>query len=310
MPNLMRYTNAPAIWIDCKAEEELKTERALKKTAFAGFSRIDGPKKSLGSNSDCRRITYVMVFEDSVTEIDIRIFMSVMRDMPEFSHTVMGSKSLFCDSAAILMDVNHPDAAIRTFSDMDEMVFASSQLVLLHTSTPAENWANSMTICAEQSPLSLITKMRYRASNRGGRPFAKAQLLEQDIDSARAKAQSQKLPPSEQKRRSLNATQTVQELSAKGREHVANVLMGKLEEMLALHYKESTAAGDLKDWEWKLVKSVEGHWIGKIIFQARLEDELKQIMKAIHGTSIEIDGLCHLIEISSKFLKHPKLEGR
>ena len=167
-----------------------------------------------------------------------------------------------------------------------------------------------MTICAEQFPLSSITKMRYRASNRGGRPFAKAQLLDQDIDSARAKAQSQKLPPSEQKRRSLNATLTVQELSAKGREHVANALMGKLEEMLAFHYKESTAAGDPKEGEWKLVKSVEGHWTGKIILQARLEDELKQIMKAIHGTSIEIDGLCHLIEISSKFLKHPKLEGR
>ena len=311
MPTLMTYEDSPAIWIDCTAAEEMRTLQAITQLHLPGMTRIDGPKKSLGSTGIAPRVTFSLAFDkDAVSDLEIRIYIDTLRDTTALEDRLIGSKALFGNSGAILMDITDPSVASTYYSSMDEMVFASPSLVILQTSMSAEDWGNTITISSMNTPLTAIQKMRYRSSNRGGRPFAKAQVLEQDVNSKKAQAHAANTSTQEHLRRSLMATISIQELSAKGRDDMARSLIDAIQNATTIQYDEQVALGDLKEGEWRMIKSTAGHWTGRIQVQAKAVADIQNMMAKIHGSAIEVDGLSHTVEISSDFVKSPALKGR
>ena len=222
----------------------------------------------------------------------------------------MGSSVLYADKGAILMKINDTTVASKYYAMMDEAVFASPGMVILHTSQPSQDWANAMTATANDSPLAAILKLSYRSSNRGGRPFAKAQLLDSTISAKKAEAASAKTSRAEQERRKLFATVSIQSLEAAGREEIAGKIMEAIQGATNSTFIQKTATGDLKKGEWKLVKTLEGKWAGRIHFQAEDTAAIQAVFTKLHGAAVEADGNSHTIEVLSDFIRNPKLAGR
>ena len=160
------------------------------------------------------------------------------------------------------------------------------------------------------TPLTAIQKMRYRSSNRGGRPFAKAQVLEQEANSEKAQAHASKTSTQEHLHRSLMTTISIQELSAKGRGDMAKSLSDAIQKWTTIQHHEQVALGDLKEGEWVMIKSTAGRWTGRIQVQAKTVADIQDMTANIHGLAIEVDGLSHTVEISCDFVKSPSLRGR
>ena len=71
-------------------------------------------------------------------------------------------------------------------------------------------------------------------------------------------------------------------------------------------YVHNSSPGELAEGEWRRVLSSEGHWTGRIQFQARSIEAIQKAYGALHGCAIELDGASHMIEIRSGFVRNPK----
>ncbi len=55
------------------------------------------------------------------------------------------------------------------------------------------------------------------------------------------------------------------------------------------------------------MQNSEGKWTGKIKIQTNKEEEIDALFKLVHGTSVDIDGTHHLLEIISDFREGGKV---
>ena len=74
-PTLLNYDEGPALLVDCEANEELLTHRALLTLALPGRINWGGPRRSLGHRGSDRRSVFVGTFEASkMCELDLRLY--------------------------------------------------------------------------------------------------------------------------------------------------------------------------------------------------------------------------------------------
>ena len=220
------------------------------------MNRTDGPRRSLAHIAATPRSTLTIASDtETTTDIDIRMHIAALRDEPLLRNCLIGSRKLFGDSSAILMDINDPCVAEQYYNMIDEMFFSSPSLILLHTSTPQEDWSNVMTVSMKNTPLAAIQKMRYRSSNKGGRPFAKAQMLEKEINAFKAGAKAAETSEQEQTRRALLATVSIPTLEAAGREAIADRLVEAMQAATTMTFTNRSTPGDLKKGECRLMQT-------------------------------------------------------
>ena len=113
----------PAIVVDFPAQAVLRARQGIAKIVLPGLARIDGPRRSLGHTGTNPRVTLTLSFDkDSTSDMDLRILISILRDEPLLQECLFGSRKLFGDSAAILMDINDTSVAQKYFNLTDEMI--------------------------------------------------------------------------------------------------------------------------------------------------------------------------------------------
>ena len=251
-----------------------------------------------------------LVFDGaSITELIIRLYIQTLRGMEEYKGLTIGTKDLFGNPGAILMEMTSPAAAAMHYDSMDELVFVTPRVALLQTSESKENWENILTAANLQSPMTAISKMLYRASNRGGRPFAEPQALGEELRAKKAQARVAAVSKQEQARRTKTFTINIQEFNGKGREEIARLIIDAIKNKAKVQFDEGLDM-ELKEGEWKMVRNAEGNWNGKLLVHAKSLEEVQMTMKEIYGTAVEADGRSHTIEISSEHVSHPRRGAR
>ena len=184
-PTLLNHDTGPAIIVDCIRQDEVRTQKALAASNLAGLIEWDGPRRSLGNKAVAPRCAFVGYFQRTqVTDLDIHLNISILRKSRTLQTALIGSRSLFVNGAALLIDVGEPQALSKASELMDEVVLVSPRLALATTSKPVQEWATHMTEQFQQDPLAAISKVRQRVS-KGGRPFAKPYLLDPQMQASR-----------------------------------------------------------------------------------------------------------------------------
>ena len=112
-----------------------------------------------------------------ITPLGLRLYTAMLRTIPELRIVHIGSQSLFVEPAALLVDCGN----CQTFEDavgvIEEVVLVSPRLCLITTPHTIEHWRNLLTKKLETDASGAITKLRYRQSQDGGRPFAVPEAL-------------------------------------------------------------------------------------------------------------------------------------
>ena len=108
----MNHETGPAILVDCGGEEEFRAHRALLTKRLKGLVSWDGPRQSLGNHAGTgKRSSFIGYFDGTVTsELDLRICVDIIRRDGILGSCLVGRRSLFGDSASVLIDMGHPGA--------------------------------------------------------------------------------------------------------------------------------------------------------------------------------------------------------
>ena len=181
----------PTIIVDCEAEKEHLTRRTLASLGFGGLIGWEGPCRSLGSNSACKRIRFSGYFDPvQVSDLDVQFCVTTLLNMESMRGVLTGSANLFANPSSMLADVANP-ACLTDYGDLiAEVVLSSPRLAVLRTSASTQMWIDKITEQTRRDPEKAVTRVRFKPSQHGGRTFARPALLESTVRSAKAAAKS------------------------------------------------------------------------------------------------------------------------
>ena len=106
-PTLIRHDNGPAIWIDCDESEERAVKRAHATVELPGLLGWQGPQRSLGGGMGQQRLLFVLRFsKEGITPLDVKLYVRSLKETPGLETVLIGSRSLFQMTSAVLADMN------------------------------------------------------------------------------------------------------------------------------------------------------------------------------------------------------------
>lgn len=305
-PTLADFDSGQAIYVDCNSDEELLTHTVLTRCPLAGLVGWDGPRRSLGAASAAPRSLFVGFFlRGTITDMDIRLHISHLREQAGLQGVLIGSRSLFNNKATMLVDMGGPRAIEEMLHLTDEVVLVSRRLAIILSGSTAREWEEAITDQATRDPLEAVEKIRFRGSRNGGRPWVKPAIIESRARGDRARAAATKLPPKVAEAARLRFTMGLQDVSTCSPDALIAVLIQQAERATGIELKTHVGTGPLQPREWEPIADHAGKWLGKIDIQALTEDDFRVFHEGLHGLGVEVDGLCLILEVESLHLKVP-----
>jgi hypothetical protein len=298
-PTLGSRSSGPTMIVDCSSDTELTTHRALLAMPLPGLLRWDGPKRSLGNNG---RISFSGYFDEAaISSLDMRLYISMLKHNPRLREALIGQQSLFVNPAALLVDFGHPKALIDAIVSLEEVVLVSPRLALITTPHNTEQWRTIMTKQLQTDASAAITKIRFRQSRHGGRPWATPEALPTQIQRAKCRAAKAPATAIERDRRELRSTLRVSNISTGRPEDVIDLILEQMSAVIGMPLRRSNGTRSPKPYDCQPTRDAFGKWTGAIQFECANSGELKAVYEAMHGSSIEMNGVCSIVEIENLF---------
>ena len=296
-------SSGPTLIVDCKSENELSTHRALIEANLPGLLSWTGPRKSIGSRGNDRRISFTGYFdEQAVSNLDMRLYTRTLRNNQVLGEALIGQQDLFTDPGALLVDFGHVRALTQAIDSVDECVLVSPRLALVTTPCRTEHWRVVMTSQLASDPLGAITKIRFRQSQHGGRPWATPEALPMQIRSARNRAaQAQATTAGATQRNELQSTLRLSDAAAGRTDELLSLILQKIGGVTNVGFRPVEDERTLQPYEVRPIRTQLGKWTGTLEFACASSAELRAIHTSLHGNSIEISGICAIVEVENDF---------
>ena len=296
---LLTVDDTRSILVDCLEGDALATLRIWIAANLGGVIRWDGPRRSLASQGNEKRVTFAGYFSKGLSsEIDIMPSIGILKSNRELKGETIGSRSLFSNQASLLLEMRHPSALEGVHDLLEQAVFVSPRLAAITTSRQAEEWAARVTRLMTEDPLMSIEKLRFRTSLHGGRPWVKPELLEKTIRSSIAQAESVN---------SLTASVT-NELSCLlvvGCAATADpstliaALMRKVTSTVGATWQRSQESTRVRPGTWRELNDATGQRCGKIQIHTTHVREVDALIAREHGCGVEVEGVCYTAEVEN-----------
>ena len=302
-PTLATTGKFLALVIDCEKRKELTIHRALIGSRLRGLTGWEGPKRSLGNKGEDQRSTFIGYFNHpGVTDIDLQLYISILRRQPELQGVLIGPLNLFTEPGALLVEFGHTKALIDALEPVENIVLVSSRLALVTTPERSEHWCALLTRQLETDPLGAITKLRFRPSRHGGRAFAKPETLPSNIRQMKAKAASRPPAAADGTAHELQSTVRISEIPTGTPDDLLLYTIQQLGAAITVPFNQKTQQGPLNAYECRPTRDALGKWTGAIDFKCASQQELGRLYSKLQGSAIELNGTCCVLDITNSFL--------
>jgi hypothetical protein len=302
-PTLATTGNGLALVVDCEKHKELTIHRALVGSRLPGLTGWDGPKRSLGNKGEDQRITFTVYFNHpDITEIDLQLYISILRRQPDLQGAFIGPLKLYTEPGALLTEFGHTKALTEALESIENIVLVSPRLALVTTSESSEHWCALLTRQLKSDPLGAIMKLRFRPSRHGGRAFAKPEALPCNIKQTKAKAAARPPPAADGTAHELQSTIQISEIPTGTPDDLLLYIIDQLGAAIGAPFRQKAQQGPLNAYECRPVRDAIGKWTGSIDFKCASQQEHGLLYAKLQGSGIELSGTCCVLDITNSFL--------
>ena len=209
-------------------------------------------------------------------------------------HTVYGSLKMYSDPGAMIGDIGHPGCIGEYWDLASGIVFLSDGRMLLTTEVDETRWQTRIDQLLKQIPEEGITRLRWKASRHGGRPFVSGAVTSNQVAATRRARKSRNQPEALQ---SITEVEVVGIRQA-GEHEVIQRLMEHLATLSSIPLKEPQGMQDIKSGSWK--------WMGHLDPTAaagrsrrflQSAEEVQKVKSAPDGHTIKIGSDSFLVRV-------------
>ena len=192
----------------------------------------------------------------------------------EVDSAVIGSQDLIAERSARILECASLEVIPTIKKLCDEMLIISPTSILILTREPRQVWEDALTQLTRAAPTTTTPAVKWRRLEHGGQIWATPRCLESavrgNIEIARSMAAKS----------SIAKTSASIEVGKRlgGNPHsVLEALMLGINEKLGTEWSEAEYAIRLPSSTWAVVPDDEGLPSGRIMVEARTEDEVKRL---------------------------------
>ena len=138
---------------------------------FQGRSLRD-PVRSLGSSDDCPRTAVTAYLPAGLSPLGREILVRRIRRTVLAPDMIVGQRELYVAEDAMVLECAAPTIIGRAAPLCAEACFLSPNKLLVRTEATAETWTELMDTLCREGEANVISKLRWKASRFGGRPYA------------------------------------------------------------------------------------------------------------------------------------------
>ena len=156
---------------------DLPTEQLygfLQGMASPEFSTITvrNPTRSVGSNDEIPRTKVDLMLPPGLSSIGVELLLRRLRRQVLSPETAIGNKELYTADDALIMECHSPAVLAQANPLCSEALFLSADRLLVRTEASTDTWVELMDRLCRSGELTIISKLRWKASRFGGRPSA------------------------------------------------------------------------------------------------------------------------------------------
>jgi len=159
----------PYIVADFAASEGASVEYILTTTPIEGLIGWGPTNSSRGSTGSLRRLQMAGYFTKGTSTTHLRTAIKLLRSNEGLDHCLLGTKDLFDDNHALIVDCDDTRAMTAVTRLVDQCLLITPRQALIATTVPEGIWCTEITELARTSRLLAIKLIQHR----DGQPFAR-----------------------------------------------------------------------------------------------------------------------------------------
>ena len=137
-----------------------------------GHFKVRHPTRSIGSTEFFPRTSLEVLVPSSLSSLALELMTRELRRKALSPSMYVGMKELYTAGDALILECLDASVMARAWPLCKEAIFLAQDKVLIRTEASTDAWVQLMdTLCCE-GELNVITKIRWKTSRFGGRPWA------------------------------------------------------------------------------------------------------------------------------------------
>jgi len=191
---LSKVDGTAGLIVDLPSEQLPALLRGLSAPEFACL-RVREPTRSVGSSAEFHRTTVRLLLPGGLSAMAVEILLRRLKREVLAPSMAIGNMDLYSAEDALIMECHSPSALHHANPLCSEAIFLSSDRVLVRTEASADHWVTLMDSLCKEGELTIISKLRWKASKFGGRPFAVPTASPAALAASRRRRGKQSLAP-------------------------------------------------------------------------------------------------------------------
>jgi len=254
-------------------------------------------RRSPLSDKETPRVCVDLIFPTPHTELAQFLQLRHLRRAGLPQSTFFGSKSMFGDSNAMIMDINGPSSTHHYWPLCTQMIAVSNSKLLIYTEATVETWTEVMDRVLAMDANSAATKLKWKPSKNGGRPIASPTATTSALAATRRKAN-----------KSASMTDYIAEVTVKGEmgkedAEVLRRLMVHACTVTGFNVKEAADGRSPKTGEFVHLASLDAAAPpGRLRLFLGSEEEVRKFHMALHGQTVQVGQDRIAIELSNDII--------
>ncbi len=144
---------------------------------LASLSEFQGrtirePTRSLGSTSELPRTSVELFLPPDLSALGRELLVRNIRRVVQAHGLILGQRDLYTAADALILECLSPSVVLRAAILCSEARFLTATKLPIRTEASAATWTELLDNLCKEGELNIITKIRWKASRFGGRPFA------------------------------------------------------------------------------------------------------------------------------------------
>ena len=163
--NLYEVEVGPVVWIDVPSQYASTCYHILPALNLPNLAAIGRPTPSYGSSKEMRRsVIKLHIGPGQAGDLETQIVVKWLMEQLASYEAVVGRQGLMADRAAMIVDVNSPQAGFLFQQLCTNMLILSPKQLLVTTIESASRWQRLIAIAWESNPLNAVVSIKHRSS--------------------------------------------------------------------------------------------------------------------------------------------------
>ena len=277
-----------SFFVDCPT---LQAPMALNVAEAAGAllrARVGPCMRSPASSPELPRTRFeVFLPVGQATELDLTLLIRNLRLNHLPAGSLVGSRQLYSDNSALLVDLTAPAAIHAVWHLCEEAIFITPRLVTIRAASTPEQWRPVLDQILTADASCCVLKVRWRSSRHGGRPWVTPTATPQQLAVVRRSGNAAAARGSSGA--SAMTTLTVEGSLGYDPPAVVRSLMAVIRDRTGVALAEAPQEGEPGSGTWyRLADRDPSAHPGRVRLQLTTLEEARKIIQEVHGRAVQL----------------------